>query len=316
MIQTVTGPRDSLGFCHSHEHLCIEPGRSAQVYAPLRIDEPEKTLRELLLFRAAGGRAVVDAQPVGCGRNAEVLRALSEQSGVDIIASTGFHKPVFYPESHWLFRYSERRLADLFITELRSGMYVGCDAAEPARTCPVKAGQIKTALDENPFAAHMQKCFGAAAEASLETGAPIMVHVEKNSDPQALAEFLKSRGVCLNKVIFCHMDRAVPALETHQRLCEMGAYMEYDTIARPKYHDDDSEVAIIAEMVRRGFENQILMGLDVTRERYLSYGGSVGLAYILETFLPKLLEKLTPQQTDLFFVQNPSRVFSFGGANR
>ena len=65
---------------------------------------------------------------------------------------------------------------------------------------------------------------------------------------------------------------------------------EYDTIARPKYHDDAKEVEIILYMLDKGFGHKILLGLDTTKDRLFSYGGNVGLDYILKTFIPLLLD--------------------------
>jgi phosphotriesterase-related protein len=101
MIRTVRGDiaPESLGFCQSHEHLCITKGRPAQVNPDLCIDDPDKSARELTRYREAGGQAVVDAQPVGCGRDPLMLETLSRTSGVHIIASTGFHRLCFTPKT-------------------------------------------------------------------------------------------------------------------------------------------------------------------------------------------------------------------------
>ncbi|MDR3225525.1 MAG: hypothetical protein LBT52_04405, partial [Clostridiales Family XIII bacterium] len=97
-IITVTGevtPAE-LGFCQSHEHLFIAPGPASEHDPSLRIDDPERTAVDVCAYKAAGGSALVDAQPVFTGRNAEALRALSVRCGVNVIAATGFHKLLYY----------------------------------------------------------------------------------------------------------------------------------------------------------------------------------------------------------------------------
>ena len=312
-IQTVSGniPSDELGFCHSHEHVAIAPGYVSGINPDLCIDEPARTLCELEQFYKAGGRALVDAQPGGCGRQADILEALSKKSHVSIIASTGFHKTIFYPEDHWIFAYSETKLRDFFLTELRSGMFVNCDIAKPKKQINARAGQIKTALDKNDFNPLQEKLFSAAAAAAAGTGAPMMIHVEKGSDPLALSDFLQERSVSPSQMIFCHMDRMIPQIEKHKLLCNQGSFLEYDTIARPKYHDDISEVGLIREMVESGYEDNLLMGLDVTRVRLPSYGGSVGLTYILDKFIPLLKNEGFPESIlNKFFTVNPAKAFS------
>ncbi len=208
---TVPGdvPAEKLGFCQSHEHVFLAKGHSYSLDPALCIDDAKKSASELALYKNAGGAALVDAQPIGCGRDAEALRLVFRESGVHIVASTGFHKLVFYPEDHWIFKYGGDRLTRLFIKELTDGMYTLCDRHEPERQSGSRAGQIKTALDACGIAGEYAKLFEAAAAAAVETGRALMAHIEPGADPVALADFLESSGLDLNRVVFCHMDRAV-----------------------------------------------------------------------------------------------------------
>ncbi|MCD8046540.1 MAG: phosphotriesterase [Clostridiales bacterium] len=292
-VQTVTGkikPEDIL-FCHCHEHLMLAKGKSFEVNPALLIDDREKSLRELMDFRACGGSTIVEAQPVGCGRMAQALAFLSETSGVSIIASTGFHKMIFYPENHWIFSWDEEQLYRLFLCELQSGMYADCDASEPKKRTDIQAGIIKCALDTCGFTHQYEKLFRAASRAAIESGAPMMVHIEQGADPVALAGYLAQQGVEMKKVIFCHMDRACPNLAVHHEIANRGIFLEYDTIGRFKYHDDETEAAIFLDLIQGGYEDQLLFSLDTTRQRLKSYTPQgVGLSYIIETFIPLLRE--------------------------
>jgi phosphotriesterase-related protein len=302
-----------LGFCHSHEHLSINEGRPFQVNPALLIDDEARTARELAIFRRAGGRSIADAQPLGCGRDAAVLRRLARRTGVHIIASTGFHKMEFYAPDHWIHETPADRLADWFRLELKQGMFEGADRAAPLRRTDVRAGQVKAALDRGGFEGQ-KRLVVAAAAAVKATGAPLTVHIENGSDPLALADFLADMGVAPDKTAFCHMDRTVADLDAHKELCGRGVYMEYDTIGRDKYHDDLTEARIVSEMLDAGHGKRLLMGLDVTRRRMLSYGGQIGLGYIKERFIPLLLRRgLSPAQVDDVFIHNPARFFTIAG---
>ena len=312
-IVTVTGEikPEELGFCHSHEHLSIAKGHCYTIDPAICIDNTALTLLELQSFRQAGGRAIIDAQPVGCGREALVLEALAKQSGIHIVASTGFHRMLYYPENHWIFTCQQAALAQVFIDELTAGMYVCCDLMKPRLRCESRAGFIKAALDGGEMNDRHRKLFTAAALAQTLTGAALMVHIERDSDPIMLADFLENQKVNLNAVIFCHMDRMIPDLNVHKELCARGIYMEYDTIARFKYHSDEREAEIVAEMISAGYENQLLMGLDVTRRRLCSYSGEVGLGYIRNNFIPLLKQNaVSDSAIDKIFVRNPARAFS------
>lgn len=311
-INTVTGPilPEELGFCQSHEHLCILNGQSARVHPALCIDDEKSSLQELALYAAAGGNSLVDAQPVGCGRDAGFLRRISQESGIRIIASTGFHKLLFYPADHWIHSMSQDALTDLFTAELTEGMYAPCDAAPPAHRTGILAGQIKTALDRPGLTDQYKPLFRAAVRAARDTGAPLMAHIEQGADPLELAAFLEGEGMDMDRLIFCHLDRAAADLSIHRRLCALGITLEYDTVAREKYHSDDRELEIIDALLEAGYEDRLLMSLDVTRARLKSYGGQVGLCYMLETFLPRMRARgVTEGQLRKIFVENPARMF-------
>jgi phosphotriesterase-related protein len=312
-VQTVLGTihPGSLGFCHSHEHLYIAQGRSSEINPALCIDDHAKTLAELQDFREIGGESVVDAQPAGCGRDAEELGRLSAESGVNIVAATGFHKLQFYADGHWIFSYSADELTRVFLSELRQGMYVQCDYAEPKRQCGSRAGFIKVALDRAGVGNAYRKCFSAAIEAAKETGAAVMVHTDRGSSPLAMAEFFHKNSVNMGKLVFCHMDRTEQDIRVHKEICEYGSYIEYDTISRTKYHSDSREIEIVSEMAGAGYEKQILLGLDTTRERLARYGGSPGLKYLKDVFVGQMLASgLRPDAIRRFFHDNPANAFA------
>ncbi len=308
-IMTVCGeiPSSQLGFCQCHEHIMLQKGKSFEINPALCIDDPELSLQELCLYKQSGGNSLVDCQPVGCGRMADVLKEISEKSGVSIVSSTGFHKMQFYPEDHWIYSCNSEELADIFISELQNGMFVNCDTAFPKIRCSAKAGIIKTALDSGRMSDNDKRLFTAAAIASKKTRTPIIVHIEKDSDPLGLLDFLKGQGVAPDWLIFCHMDRAVADLKVHETVAAQGVYLEYDTIGRWKYHSDEREVEIIKSLADAGFENKILLSLDTTRARLKSYGGALGLDYLITRFIPMLLSSgLTQAGIDRFTVSNPA----------
>ena len=291
-IITVTGqiPPEELGFCQCHEHLLIAPGRSGEIDPALCFHDIARSVQEACRYRAAGGSSLVDAQPVGCGRMASGLLEISRQAGISLVASTGFHKMRFYPEEHWIFSASSSQLRDLFIHELETGMYVDGDSHFPDSFIPARAGIIKTALDSCGLTPQYEKLFTAAAAASQETGSPIMIHVEKGSDPLLLLDFLTEQGIEPSRLIFCHLDRACSDTGIHLELARAGCYLEYDTIGRFKYHSDDEEILYFQLLKEQNLLSQLLFSLDTTRLRLKAYSGpeAVGLDYILLVFLPLL----------------------------
>ena len=87
--------------------------------------------------------------------------------------------------------------------------------------------------------------------------------------------------------------------------------MEFDTIGRFKYHSDEDEAKFIVKLVEEGYEDTILLGLDTTRDRLKSYGGSIGLDYISKNFIPTLKDfGLSDKIIEKFLVTNPAKAFT------
>lgn len=290
-IVTVTGllPKSEVGFCQFHEHLLLQKGRSYEINPALCMEDISTSAKEAARFHAAGGRTLIDAQPPGCGRMAEGLAEISHMTGVHIICSTGFHKMIFYPEEHWIFKKSRHELEALFVQELIYGVNNRCEKIFTDHVGEQKAGIIKCALDQENLSLQYEKLFLAAAGAAKQTGRAMMVHIEKGSDPLLLLDFLLDQGVQAHQIVFCHMDRAIPDLAVHKKVLDAGVYLEFDTIGRLKYHSDEQEIALFQTLLDQGYEDQLLFSLDTTRERLKAYNpDGVGLDYILKTFCPAM----------------------------
>ena len=311
-IMTVKGPihPDLLGFCHSHEHLFLSPGFLQTINPNLCIDNFDSTVTELKIFRQSGGLGIVDAQPVGCGRMAEWLVKAAQETRINIIASTGFHSLVFYPRGHWIYEFGEDELIDLFTSECLEGMFIDGDLARPKQRIAAKCGVIKTATVQGEIAGHYVKLLTSAAKTSVKTGVPILSHTEVPATACEEVQLFLDNGLDPESIILCHLDRNVDDLRFHLRIAETGVYMEFDTIGRFKYHSDEDEVKFIKRMVDEGYEDKILLGLDTTRERLKSYGGLLGLDYIITTFIPKLSKAgITREVIYKFMVSNPAKAF-------
>lgn len=313
-IRTVLGDRDarSITFAHCHEHLFVFPVRGVRLPKRLLIDEYERTRDEVTDFRDAGGDTLVDLQPLGGGRHAELLARVSSEVGVTVIAATGQHKPLFYPPGTWPMGDGVGQLADLFVSEINHGMYAYSPAEPLSRRTSVKAGVIKIATGANGLDEDCRLVFEAAAFAHAETGAPVITHTELGAFGFEQAVFLIELGVPPESVVIGHMDRRAD-LEESLRVAELGVFLAYDTIARFKYHSDEEEIALIGGMVERGFGGQLLLGMDVTRDRMLAYGGEHGLAYLARRFTGRLREQIGQEETEALFRDNPRRALRFAG---
>ena len=304
-VQTVLGriSTDALGHCQIHEHLYVEAGPATERYPALLIDDVEKSAAELTAYRQAGGGSVVDCQPgFGAGRNASALRRMSEESGVHIVTVTGYHLPHFYEPDSVILNAGEDELYDMFLDELENG------CVEDRSVIP---GAVKSALGKDGCTGDAEARFRAAARAAACAGVPLIVHTEKGAGAVKAVGIAREAGVPVNRIVICHADRQASDYAPHDEIAVTGVMLDYDTIGRFKYHDDESEVRLIRHMIETGHGNQLLLSLDTTRERLGAYGGSVNLNYILERFLNDLSAAGVNAETILqITATNPEEIFS------
>lgn len=314
IVRTVLGDIDSsvLGRTNAHEHLFIRDGLILTLEPDFRLDSEANAVSEVADFRSPGGQAIIDASPLGIGRNPEGLVNVSRATGVHVIAVTGFHKPRYYLDSHWRNRLPVEQIAQLFVEEINGGMDAYGFEAPFRKTTAARAGVIKAASDYQSFKPAVRIGFEAAALAHVETGAPILTHTEMGTMAYQQIEFLLKHGVSPAHVVLSHMDRN-PDWMLHRDLAQTGAFLEYDGPGRIKYLPENAVMDLISKMFELHLGSQVLLGGDTARRSYWkAHGGSTGIAYILEQFIPRLhKEGFLAQQIDALLVANPARAFAF-----
>lgn len=313
-VQSVCGrlEADALGHCQIHEHIFVRWTPMAEKNPALRMDDYGASLQELRDYKACGGTALVDAQPVAAGRDALALERLSRESGVAVVASTGYHLLGFYPAGCWIHALGEQALYRLYRAELTDGMLPWTEDAvrRPPGSTGVRAGMVKAAIPAEGPEGRYQVLLRAAARAAAETGMPLMLHTEGGRCAAAALELCFSLGVRPEKLVVCHVDRQAADFAPHHRIAETGVYLDYDTVGRFKYHSDDQEAALLRHMVEAGHAKQLLLALDTTAARMTAYGGEIGLAYLLRTFLPMLRrEGFSEEEISRFNSSNCRQLF-------
>ncbi|MFP3153542.1 TatD family hydrolase [Lachnospiraceae bacterium ZAX-1] len=296
-----------VGHSQCHEHIFLEKGASYRQNPALCLNEKDASLAELNEYYEAGGRLIVDAQPYGYGRNANVLCELSKKSGVKIVAVTGFHKKEFLDET-WILDLSKREIEKLYTDEIKIGMLMSQDVRTAYKASIVKAAYTKDCFTDPIY----QRMITAVANTAAKTGVPLMVHTEKNTDIEELLDFLTEEGVKRNQVIICHLDRTNPSGAYHKKVLSLGCYLCYDSVNRLKYVSHEEEIALIKEMIDAGYVKQILLSLDTTADRLRAYNAKdMGLDYILKIYIPMLKEHgISDRDIEYMCVKNAQEVLS------
>ncbi len=249
---------------------------------------------------------------LGVGRNVRKLVEVARQTGFHIIASTGFHRPQFYIESHWRFFYDVDQIARILIEEIETGMDQNQYNGPIVERSAARAGVVKIATGYYVMKSEDERIIQAAAIAHCETGVPIFTHTEDGTLGVELVEMLESLGVEPEHITIGHYDRN-PDFYLHHELAKTGCYLQYDTPSRRKYFPESRFIELVRKMLEAGHGKQILWGGDLARQSYqCAYGGAPGLKYILEDFIPRMRrEGISEDVIADIFVNNPGGALAF-----
>lgn len=295
-IRTVLGDidKEKLGFTYSHEHLIAIPPET-QKDRDLELSNYDKSLEELMNFKEVGGETLVESSTLDYGRNVELLVKMAKTSGVNIVATTGFNKHIYFPK--WVEEKTIEEIAEVLVDHIENGI----DRNHG------KAGFIKTGSWYNMIHPLEEKVTRAAARAHLKTGAPIWVHTEAGTMGNEMLDILEEEGADLTKVAIGHSDRNADPYY-HLKLAERGAYVQFDGPGKVKYYPDSVRVDLIKNLINNGFLKQLLISGDMGRQSYLhAYGGGPGFRFIIQKFIPRLMDEgISKSHIDTIFIENPS----------
>jgi 5-phospho-D-xylono-1,4-lactonase len=291
IIRTIRGdlaPAE-LGPCDAHEHLfLVTPAQPGDEF-----DDVTKAIEEAQTLVAAGARALVDWTPIGLGRTLDGLLAVSEATGLHIVAATGLHRDVHYASDDPIRAENEERLTDRFVADLE------------------RCGIVKVGAGYHAISLFEAKAFDAAAAAHERVGAPVCVHTEHGTMGLTIVERLRELGVEPPSVVLAHLDRNPDAGE-HSETAATGAWLQFDGPGRTKYWPDSTIVGLIAELAERGHAGRLLLGGDTGRRSMMrAYGGGPGLDYVFARFKPRLERELGRELSEQIFVANPARAFAY-----
>ena len=305
---TVTGPMpaSSMGVTDAHEHLFLR----TPVTPGQEMDDLDRAVTEVRDAAEAGLRSIVEMTPIGLGRRPDLLRAVSETTGLAILGATGFHRDVHYTKDHWVNGASVETLAERVVTDLSAGMHPSDWTDEEAPLDVARAGAIKAGASYHHISPSERRRLEACAIGSRHTGAAILVHAEIGTAGHDIVDLLEANGVSTDRIALAHMDRN-PDVELHAEIASRGVTLEYDTLGRTKYHPDSTLLELVGAMVEAGHGDRLMLGCDLGRRDYFrSWGGGPGLAYLLTTFVPRLRRRIGDELTDAILIANPARFYA------
>ncbi len=271
-----------------------------------RLDDLEVATREVARYAALGGGTLVEATGLGVGRDLRGLRAISEATGVHIVAGTGYYLDASQPADARTA--TAEQIRDRILQDLQEGE----DGIRPGLI-----GEIGVGAEFTPAE---QRSLRGALLAQKETGLPVQVHMPawfRLGD--RVADLVDEHGVDPRRVVLCHMGPSGEDLGYQERLLERGLWLQYDMIGMEVFYadqgvqcpSDEQNAAWLARLVERGHGDQLLISQDIFIKSLLRHHGGPGYGHILQYFVPRLHRHgLAPSQTDQLLIDNPRSLFS------
>jgi phosphotriesterase-related protein len=301
---TVLGPiaPEHLGRTLIHEHVLVD-FIGADAIRPGRYDPDEvflKALPHLRQVKSAGCETLVDCTPAYLGRDAGLLRRLSQASGLQIVTNTGFYgaaQDKFVPA----FAYAEtaQQLAARWVKEFEEGI-------PPSG---VRPGIIKIGVNSGPLSEIDAKLVKAAAITHQQTHLTIASHTGDGVAAMAQISMLKSLGVAPAGFIWVHAHNEADS-RLHLRAAEAGAWVEFDGISSATA---EKHVELVLGMKQAGHLSRVLLSQDSGWYHVGEPSGGSFRPYdfLFIEFLPLLRRAgVSPEEIETIMIRNPRAVLT------
>ena len=279
------------------------------------LDDIDLITEEVLEFKKAGGRSIVEVSSIGVGRSPVSIRSVSALTGINIILGCAYYTKYSLPNE--IINTSESELISGLIHEIQFGI----DATG------IRPGVIGEVGITPNIEAWDEKTLRIAAEAHRESGLPIYIHIQAvplvpgfTGRPNGIEvlRILEKLKVDLRRVVICHCDaRSNP--EYQLDVVKMGAFVEFDHFGEEFYVDtadylldrDYDRVDAMQNLIEAGFTDQLLMSQDVCLKTDLVSFGGWGYAHILRNMVPYMMQRGWSSDTiHKIMVENPRRLLN------
>lgn len=336
VIRTVLGDvaLDALGVTSCHEHLWMDstPLLAVHGYAAspggswdrdiaaearwnpgvdpdnYRLTDEDAMVEELAPFTAAGGRAIVELTPPSLGRDPARVASIARRAGVHVVLGAGqYLGPVHEP---WVADASVEAIAERLVGELREG--IGGDGIRPGIL-----GEIGTS---DPLRPDERRVLTAVARAAAATGVAVSVHLHPwGHEGRAVLDHLVDAGADPERIILGHLTTAIDRPDELRAMADRGATLGFDLFGfdhslfgpgrwPPSDHD---VVAVIADLVRDGYGDRIVVGQDIGVRTRLRRWGGWGYGHLLDHVVPLLGDAgVSAAAVDRLLVSTPARLLA------
>lgn len=300
VVNTVQGPvsSDDLGITLSHEHLFSNFGLPVE-----ETDSYDETalfaqvIPYLQMLHSEGVRTIFDYTTGYFGRRADLLRAMSDSTGIRIVTNTGIYgagDDRYVPS--YAYDATAEDLAQGWIAEAENGI----DGTG------ILPGFIKLAFDEGPVSDIDSKLFEAGLIAHLETGLTVAVHTGSNPDAvQLQLALLDEYGVHPGAWIWTHANWNED-FEMMLEVADRGAWISMDGV---KSENIDQYLGYIRRFMEAGLIGRLLLSHD--GDAYPAGGEIRPFEAISKELIPAMRSNGFPESViNQLLVENPGEAYA------
>jgi phosphotriesterase-related protein len=277
----------------------------------LRLTDERMAADEILLFKDAGGRTVVDPTPKTLARDPLALARIARATGLNVVMGAGYYVAASHPPD------MDMLTVDELAREMIADVTIGVEGTG------VRAGLLGEIGCTHPWTDNERKVLRAAIAAQRETGAPLMVHPGRHPRmPMDIVELVQKEGGDPRRTIMCHICRTIADVRAVIDLAQTGLWLEYDLFGlensyypyNPAFDmpNDGGRMAHVLALIEAGHRDQLLLSHDIAYKTSLVRYGGYGYHHLLVNVVPRLRAKgVDDAGLRRLLVENPARAFAF-----
>ncbi len=294
----------------SIEHLWILKNNVARLRDNVYQRDLDVAVAELLRFKEAGGRSIVEVSSGGLVPNYAGLAQIAGRTGLNIVAGTGYYIGASHPPE----------LAEKSVGRVEEEMLR--DVVEGIPGTGVRAGVLGEIGTTEPLSPTERTVLEATGRVQAQTGTASVLHpdsVHRTYEQIAPAlDILERAGADLNRVIISHCDdRLHPNYDSYAKLAARGCTLAFDTFGKQTYYEtrkrqypsDDQRIATIARLVGDGLAGSVTLAHDVCYKTDLTRWGGDGYGHVQRNIVPRLRQAgVSDAAIQQMTVGNPRRL--------
>ncbi len=277
------------------------------------LDRPrlfETAVTRLQAFKAAGGVALLDWSGSGGFRDPDLLAAIGEASGVQVLTTAGFGTPDCLP-SYYLVepRPDVASMAAQLAQAVQQGQLV-----EPGmRRTTHKASALLASADGAALDEAAGRVLRATVSAALHAGAPLFLNSVASF--AAAEPIIEQAGLPPARVVIghcdttaLHQDRVIDYAKRGYRVAV--DHVGWGPIPGEEAMSDEQRAQLVLRLAEQGLCGNVLLSCNTSMVRLGGQPSSPHAStHLLESFVP-LLRKTGVQQADVdqILIANPAQL--------